>query len=35
VVAVDKEAVLEAAEQRGVRQKDDVLLMGGIRFRLV
>ena len=35
VVAVDKEAVLEAAEQRGVRQGDDVILMGGIRFRLV
>src|SRR5215207_4251147 len=35
VIAVDKEAVLEAADQRGVRQKDDVLLMGGIRFRLV
>src|SRR3954467_4230939 len=35
VVAVDKDAVLEAAEQRGVRQKDDVLMMGGVRFRIV
>lgn len=35
VVAVDKEAVLEAAEQRGVRQGDDTIMMGGIRFRLV
>jgi len=35
VIAVDKDAVLEAADQRGVRQKDDVLLIGGIRFRLV
>jgi Glyoxalase-like domain len=35
VIAVDKDAVLEAADKRGVRQKDDVLLMGGIRFRLV
>jgi len=35
VVAVDKDAVLEAADQRGVRQKDDVLMMGGVRFRIV
>ena len=35
VIAVDKEAVLEAADKRGVRQDDDVILMGGIRFRLV
>jgi len=35
VVAVDKDAVLEAAEQRGVRQEDDVLMMGGVRFRIV
>jgi hypothetical protein len=35
VVAVDRDAVLEAAEQRGVRQKDDVLMIGGIRFSIV
>ena len=35
VIAVDKEAVLEAADERGLRQEDDVVMIGGVRFRLV
>jgi Glyoxalase-like domain len=35
VVAADRDAVLAAASERGVRQDDDVVLVGGIRFRIV
>jgi Glyoxalase-like domain len=35
VVAVDRDAVLAAAAERGVRQDDDTVLVGGIRFRVV
>jgi hypothetical protein len=35
LVAVDADAVLAAADERGVRRDDGVVLLGGVRFRLV
>ena len=35
IVAADKDAILAAAAERGVKGDDDVILLGGIRFRLV